>query len=268
MSTAPRRSKYFSGQLLTAEDFEAEQFYFLDRRRSDNRRLHGWGVVCGLRVTPSGKGGVVVQPGLAIDGLGREIVVPAPQEMPDPRQPIDHRGEPCGERVDCEVITICLAYAECAENDGDHARFVREMCTLRVRPGPPEPPPGNPAAEAVLTESRDEVARALCEAAAGDACDPAERSVPIATVDARKGAVRVAPCPRPTVVSTDGLRAVKEFQRNNGLADDGVVGPKTWMALEEAFTSRRSERRPECGCVPSSRKGGVQHGLFRVALQQ
>jgi peptidoglycan hydrolase-like protein with peptidoglycan-binding domain len=36
-------------------------------------------------------------------------------------------------------------------------------------------------------------------------------------------------------------RAVKEFQRNNGLADDGVVGPKTWMALEEAFTSRRSE---------------------------
>jgi peptidoglycan hydrolase-like protein with peptidoglycan-binding domain len=29
-------------------------------------------------------------------------------------------------------------------------------------------------------------------------------------------------------------RAVKEFQTNHGLAADGVVGPKTWAALEEA----------------------------------
>jgi peptidoglycan hydrolase-like protein with peptidoglycan-binding domain len=36
-------------------------------------------------------------------------------------------------------------------------------------------------------------------------------------------------------------RAVKEFQTNNGLAADGSVGPKTWTALEEAFTSQRSE---------------------------
>jgi hypothetical protein len=204
MPRAPRRPKYFSGQLLTAEDFEAEQFYFLDRRRSDNRQLHGWGVVCGLGVTPSGKGGVVVQPGLALDGLGREIVVPDPQEMPDPRQPIDHRGEPSGERVDSGVITICLAYAECAEDDGDQARFVRETYTLEVRPGPPEPP-RNPPAEPVLTGSTDEVARALCEAAAGEACDPADQCVPIAMVDTRKGAVHVAPCPRRTVVATDVL---------------------------------------------------------------
>jgi len=36
-------------------------------------------------------------------------------------------------------------------------------------------------------------------------------------------------------------RAVKEFQTNNGLPADGVVGPKTWTALEEAFTRQRSE---------------------------
>jgi hypothetical protein len=205
MPSAPRRPRYFSGQLLTAEDFEAEQLYFLDRRRSDNRQLHGWGVVCGLGVTPSGKGGVVVQPGLAIDGLGREIVVSDPQEMPDPHQPIDHHGEPCGERVDSEVVTICLAYAECAEGDGDQARFVRETYTLGVRPGRPERPPGNPVGKAVLTKSAGEVARALCEATADEACDPAEQCVPLATVDTRKGAVRVAQCPRPTVVSTDVL---------------------------------------------------------------
>jgi hypothetical protein len=205
MPTAPRRPKYFTGQLLTAEDFEAEQSYFLDGRRSDNRHLHGWGVVCGLGVTPSGKDGVVVQPGLAIDGLGREIVVPDPQEMPDPRQPIDDRGEPRGERVDSEVITICLAYAERPEADGDPARFVRETYTLEVRSGPTEPPPQNPAAEAVLTGSTGEVARALCEAAAGDACDPAEQCVPIATVSGRRGDVHVELCPRRTVAATDVL---------------------------------------------------------------
>ena len=36
-------------------------------------------------------------------------------------------------------------------------------------------------------------------------------------------------------------RAVREFQTNNGLGADGVVGPRTWTALEEAFTSQRSE---------------------------
>jgi hypothetical protein len=205
MPRAPRRPKYFSGQLLTADDFEAEQSYFLGRRRSDNRQLHGWGVVCGLGVTPSGRGGVVVEPGLAIDGLGREIVVPDPQEMPDPRQPVDDRGEPCGEPVDSEVITICLAYAERSEDNCDPARFVRETYTLGVRSGPAEPPPRNPATEAVLTGSTGEVARVLCEAAAGEACDPAEQCVPIATVDGRKGELHVALCPRRTVAATDVL---------------------------------------------------------------
>lgn len=205
MPSAPRRPNYFSGQLLTAEDFEAEQLYFLEGRRSETRQLHGWGVVCGLGVTPSGTGGVVVEPGLAIDGLGREIRVPDPREMPDPRQPIDDRGEPCGELVESEVITICLAYAERSDDDGDPARFVRETYTLGVRPGPFEPPPFNPAAKAVLTGSTDEVVRALCEATAGDACDPAEQCVPIATVARRKGELDVAPCPRRMVAPTDVL---------------------------------------------------------------
>src|SRR4029450_902596 len=130
MPRAPRRPNYFTGQLLTEEDFTAEQSYFLDGRRSDNRHLHGWGVVCGLGVTPAG-GGVVIGPGLAIDGLGREIVVPEPREMPDPRQPIDDRGEPRGEPIDAETVTLCLAYAERSEN-GDPARFVRETYTVEV----------------------------------------------------------------------------------------------------------------------------------------
>jgi hypothetical protein len=204
MPGAPRRPKYFTGQLLTEEDFTAEQSYFLDGRRSDNRHLHGWGVVCGLRVTPSGDGGVVIGPGLAIDGLGREIVVPEPREMPDPHQPIDDRGEPHGEPVDSDLVTICLAYADRSEN-GDPARFVRETYTLEVRPGPPEPSPRSRAAEAVLTGSASEVAGALCEAAAGEACDPVDECVPLATVTWRRGQRRVAQCQRRTIASTDAL---------------------------------------------------------------
>lgn len=204
MPKAPRRPTYFEGQLLTAEDLEAEQSYFLGARRSDVRELHGWGVVSGLSVQPSAGGGVVVDPGLAIDGLGREIVVPDPLEMPDPRQPIDDRGQPCGDRLDSDVITICLAYAERAE-DGDPARFVRETYTLEVRPGRAEPPPPTPAAEAALTGSAEEVAVALCEAAAGAEGDPAEPCVPIATVDLRKGEPHVVLCPRRVVVATEVL---------------------------------------------------------------
>jgi hypothetical protein len=49
------------------------------------------------------------------------------------------------------------------------------------------------------------VAMALCEAAAGEACDPADRCVPIATVDRRKGEVHVTLCPRPILTGTDVL---------------------------------------------------------------
>jgi hypothetical protein len=136
MPTAPRRPRYFSGQLLTPDDFEAEQSYHLEARRQHNRHLHGWGIVSGLGVTASGSGGVMVEPGLAIDGLGRTIVVPEPREMPDPRQPIDDRGTPCGQPVDAETVTLCLAYAERPDDETDAERFVRETYVLEVHPGP------------------------------------------------------------------------------------------------------------------------------------
>jgi hypothetical protein len=101
-------------------------------------------------------------------------------------------------------VTICLAYAERSEG-GDPARFLREASKLEVRPRPPESPPRSPAAEAALTGSADEVARALCEATAADACDPADECVPLATVTWRRGQPRVAQCPRRTIASTDAL---------------------------------------------------------------
>lgn len=76
MTDPVRRVNFFFGQRLTAEDLQAEQDYHRQMRYLHNRLL-GQGVVDGLEVT-AGDGGstVVVSPGLAIDGFGRELVVP------------------------------------------------------------------------------------------------------------------------------------------------------------------------------------------------
>ena len=205
MLEPPRRLNYFSGRLLTAEDYQAEQSYWLGKHRSHARHLHGSGVVCGLGVMPYGSGGVTVEPGLAIDGFGREIVVPEPRQMADARQPIDDGGEPCGPRLDSELVTICLAYAERLDGEGDPAPFVREGYRLEVRAGRPRPHLATAVAEAALAGSADEVAKALCDAAAREGCASDHGCVAIATVDWSAGKLEVAPCPRPTTCASGVL---------------------------------------------------------------
>ena len=75
------RNNYFTGKLMTAADFIDEQTYHREKQRHHNARLHGSGVVCGLRVHehPSAdcrKRYVIVEPGSAIDCCGHEILVP------------------------------------------------------------------------------------------------------------------------------------------------------------------------------------------------
>lgn len=71
----PVRVDFFDGQLLSAEDFRVEQDYHRRMRYLHNRLLHGWGIVEGYGVEDVG-GGVLVGPGVAIDALGRELVLP------------------------------------------------------------------------------------------------------------------------------------------------------------------------------------------------
>jgi len=77
--TCLERPRYFCGQLLTEEDLNAEQRYQKEKNRLHNRFLHGWGVVCGLKVTChpkcSSKGNVLVEKGYAIDCCGNDILV-------------------------------------------------------------------------------------------------------------------------------------------------------------------------------------------------
>ncbi len=46
------RLKYFYGQMLGVSDLQSEQDYFREKLKLHNRCLHGYGVVCGLRVVP------------------------------------------------------------------------------------------------------------------------------------------------------------------------------------------------------------------------
>ena len=86
-STSLQRVNYFVGQLLSAEDFTAEQEYFRRRLRRMNRAVHGAGVIAGLAVSIEGKGAgahVVIDPGFALDARGEEIEVPECISIPLP----------------------------------------------------------------------------------------------------------------------------------------------------------------------------------------
>jgi hypothetical protein len=71
----PKRMNYFTHQLLREQDFKDEQAYHIEMRRRHNRLFHSWGVVEGLEVVQKGTHEIIVEPGIAIDHEGREILL-------------------------------------------------------------------------------------------------------------------------------------------------------------------------------------------------
>jgi hypothetical protein len=75
----PVRNHYYYGKLLDADHFELETNYGNAKRWLLNRLVTGHGVVCGLNVKTGHESEphvLKVAPGLALDGWGREIIVP------------------------------------------------------------------------------------------------------------------------------------------------------------------------------------------------
>jgi len=73
-----KKNRYFTGKLLTADDFEQEQRYFDDKRRLINRWVIGAGIAAGLEVIRVDDYNISVEMGLALDETGREILVETP----------------------------------------------------------------------------------------------------------------------------------------------------------------------------------------------
>jgi hypothetical protein len=118
------RPRFFAGQILSEDDLNRLETYFIDKNKLHNRYLHGWGVVCGLEVVCSSCGDrVSVQPGYALSPCGDDIIVCAPDtalicdlinkcrptDHPDPNCPPLAHGDPgdCGDAIDSWVLAIC-----------------------------------------------------------------------------------------------------------------------------------------------------------------
>lgn len=69
------RVRYRENQVLRADDLNAEQRSHLDGRWRHNAVAHGWGIVAGLWLHAEANT-VIVRPGMAVDGYGRELIVP------------------------------------------------------------------------------------------------------------------------------------------------------------------------------------------------
>ena len=72
------RNHYFYGKLMTVRDFQDEQTYMNNKRRLGNRLLHGAGIVAGLGVLLVDNQTFSLEAGMALDYLGREILVQDP----------------------------------------------------------------------------------------------------------------------------------------------------------------------------------------------
>ena len=174
-SIVAERNRYFTGKYMTARDFQGEQQYFLSRRQLHNRVLHGWGIVCGLRVIKHpdkecAKRWVVVRAGIALDCCGRELVLrtDTPFELPLPELETapptgagqalaadEPASEPPGQpdKGDDGALLLCLRYTEneieqvpALYNEGvcdpnrREANRVREVAKLEwLRPDQVEP---------------------------------------------------------------------------------------------------------------------------------
>lgn len=107
MSEPLKRKNHLSAGELTAEEFQTDQQYFLEKLRRHNRALHGFGVVYGLKTKRQGTQ-IVVEPGLALDCGGNEIVVAQVVKTELPVEP-----------AESSCVYLCLRYAE---------RYAEKLC--------------------------------------------------------------------------------------------------------------------------------------------
>ncbi|MEO8153900.1 MAG: collagen-like protein [Rhizobacter sp.] len=209
---SPRRNHYFYGKLLDELHMTMEQQYLNGKRWTLNRLALGRGVLCGLQVTSDGKT-LSVAAGVAIDGHGREIVVPSVacidpwhaadacggQAAFDPKQAYDAHLVLCycERRADYmpALVTDCDTEDPCAPST------IVEGFKLELRQGPP--PAVSLASDALCqalnagtdaADKRERIVKLLANAASGCASSPADGCVVLAALKLLAGGT-IAPLP-------------------------------------------------------------------------
>jgi hypothetical protein len=210
----PCRNLYFYGKLLDEYHLELEQRYGNTKRWLINRLTLGSGILCGLDVVASSDNSRVrVTSGVAIDGLGREIIVPQPSAPVDPTQATDDCGRPEGqpirgdERVtlaicyhECEAEPTPVMISECGPEQSCENGLVCERYRLRIIRGLPAPPGFITPEQCsrIFAEPPQGVSRrqVICETLSIDCAPPDEVCVPLAviTLNGRGGIANIQRC--------------------------------------------------------------------------
>jgi len=147
------RVNFFDRQFLRVNEFRDEQLYQLAARRLHNVAQHSWGIVTGLEIALE-EGALVVRPGMAVDGYGRELLLPEKQRLAP--ETFDDLGT---EKLDVWLVYARLdgeqapdGYAGCGVGGAAREAY-RSQETPRVRLEKPiantvdaRRPPGVPAA--------------------------------------------------------------------------------------------------------------------------
>ncbi|MEO8018367.1 MAG: hypothetical protein ABI769_11165 [Pseudomonadota bacterium] len=183
---APKRNNYFYGKLLDELHLKLEQQYFIGKRAQLNRLALGSGVLCGLRVEPDGTF-IKVSAGIAIDGFGREIVVPDAVRVDTARVSADcctTRARDAKETLlylklcyrECKsdfvpaIVTDCLPEDRCAPST-----IVESYCLeLSVEAPPPRRAHNEALCEALRSGQTPEEKRAQVDAALAGSCGRVE----------------------------------------------------------------------------------------------
>lgn len=144
------RNRYFYGKLLSVDDFELEQRYGNNKRRTLNRFLNGAGVVAGLSVVRIDEKTISIEEGIALDLTGREIIVDTPVIK---RLELIDGFSSCMEGDKKDYVYLCIDYDEkeegavhsIAENkdlgsSGEEYGKIRESYQLSLTDAEPEYP--------------------------------------------------------------------------------------------------------------------------------
>jgi len=127
------RNNYFTGKLLVERDFTDETHYHIEKMRHHEQQLHGWGVVCGLKVKPHPNEAcrdrfVCIEPGFAVDCCGHDIIVreeecvdlfalPEIQALKKQGDTGTHKLQLCVRFRECPTENIPVLYDDCGCDD-------------------------------------------------------------------------------------------------------------------------------------------------------
>ena len=115
------RNNYFTGKLMVERDFTDETRFHIEKMRHHEQQLHGWGVVCGLKVKPHPNEAcrdrfVCIEPGSAVDCCGHDIIVREEEcfdFLASPEiQALQKQGDTAAHK-----LQICVRFRECPTED-------------------------------------------------------------------------------------------------------------------------------------------------------